>query len=149
MRIPYFTFDVTAFRELFPAFADPTIFPDSLLQQNWNSGNSYIANNNYGSALINADKLYALDLITAHLTQLGITIAAGQTPGLVQNASVGQVSVGLTPPPLKNQFQWWLSTTPYGQELLALLQIKASGGFYVGGLPERSAIRKVYGTFSS
>lgn len=145
----YFTFDITNFRTLFPAFANTTDFPDALLTQNWTNATSYIVNNNYGVQLVDNDKFYALNLMTAHLTQLGVVIANGQTPGLVQNAAVGAVNISLTPPPIPNQFQWWLNQTAYGQQLLSLLQTKASGGFLVGGLPERSAIRKVYGTFCS
>lgn len=89
----------------------------------------------------------ALTLLTAHLAALGVLIAAGQVPGLVQTATVDKVSVSLTPPPILTQFQWWLSLTPYGQQLLALLQVASVGGIYIGGLPEISAFRKVGGIF--
>jgi hypothetical protein len=85
--------------------------------------------------------------MTAHLAAISVLIAAGQIPGLVQNATIDKITVGLTPPPIPNQFQWWLNITPYGQQLLAMLQVNSVGGFYIGGLPERSAIRKVYGIF--
>jgi hypothetical protein len=50
-------------------------------------------------------------------------------------------------PPAANAWQYWLNTSPYGMQLLALLQAKGVGGLYVGGLPERDAFRKVYGVF--
>jgi hypothetical protein len=66
----------------------------------------------------------------------------------VSGASVDKVSVTLTPPPVKSQWQWWMSLTPRGAQLLALLKSKAAGGLYVGGLPaERAAFRKAGGVF--
>ena len=141
------TFNVTEFRLLFPAFANETQFPTVRLQMYWDSATCYITDiGNYGWLQGRCRQL-AINYMTAHLTAISVLIAAGQTPGLVQNATVDKVSVGLTPPPLKNQWQWWLSTTPYGQELLALLQARSVGGWYIGGNPELSAFRKVGGRF--
>ena len=141
------TFDVTAFRLLFPAFADPTVYPDARLQMYWDMAISYISDvANYGW-LQGLDRQLALNLLTAHLAAISDIILAGQVPNLMQTATIDKVSVGLTPPPIPNQWQWWLNQTGYGQQLLALLQAKSVGGFYVGGLPERSAFRKVGGIF--
>jgi hypothetical protein len=85
--------------------------------------------------------------MTAHLTQLSVQIAAGQTSYLIQGSTIDKITVNLTPPPLPNQFRWWLETTVYGQQLMALLQVRSSGGFYYGGLPEPTAIRKWGGIF--
>lgn len=141
-------FDVTAFRASFPQFANATKYPTSQLQGYFDSASCIINNNDYGCGyLTGMCRVRALNLQTAHLAALADIIAAGQAPGLVNSATVDKVSVSLTPPPFKNQWQWWLSLTPYGAELLALLQAKAVGGFYVGGLPESSAFRKVGGIF--
>lgn len=143
-----FTFDVAAFRLAFPAFADSTLFPTETLQMNWDTAGCYVDNTNSNCEALSGDcRLRALNLMTAHLTALSALVAAGQIPGLVQTATVDKVSVSLTPPPLKTQWQWWLSLTPYGQQLLALLQVSGVGGFYIGGLPELSAFRKVGGIF--
>jgi hypothetical protein len=143
-----YTFDVTAFRLAFPAFADVTAFPTATLQMNWDTAGCYIENTDSGCfALEGACRVRALNLMTAHLTALSVLVAAGNTPGLVQSATVDKVTVSLTPPPLPNQWQWWLSLTPYGQQLLALLQVSSAGGFYYGGLPEGLAIRKFGGIF--
>ena len=139
-------FDPAAFRVQFPAFANITTFPDITLQAYFDAGTCYVSDQNYGR-LTDACRVLALNLMTAHLTALSVIIAAGQTPALVQSSGIDKINVSLTPPPLKNQWQWWLSTTPYGAQLFALLTVRAAGGFYYGGLPERSAIRKVGGVF--
>lgn len=140
-------FDVGEFRIAFPAFSNPVTFPTDTLQAYWDAATCYVDDEgNYG--WLQGDcRRRALDLMTAHLTALSVLIAGGQVPGLVQAATIDKVTVSLTPPPLKNQWQWWLSLTPYGQQLLALLESRAVGGFYIGGLPERSAFRKVGGIF--
>ena len=141
------TFDVTTFRLQFPAFADPVKYPDALLQQNWDMATCYISNTDYGLSLTGNCLVLALNYMTAHLTALNNITAANQLPSLQTSATVDKVSVTTTPPPLKTQLQWWLSLTPYGQQLYALLQVKSAAGWYIGGLPETSAIRKVYGVF--
>lgn len=138
-----FTFDAAAFKAAFPAFAS---VDDLTLQGYWDAAVCYISPNNYGW-LVDDCRLRALNLMTAHLARLAEIIATGQLPGLEQSASIDKISVTMTPPPVKNQFHWWLSLTPYGQQLLALLLARSAGGFYIGGLPERAAFRKVGGLF--
>jgi len=61
---------------------------------------------------------------------------SGDVAGVVTAATIDKISVTLMPPPGLNQWQWWLNQTPYGQQLLALLQIAAAGGrFYSAGKP--------------
>lgn len=140
-------FDATLFRAQFPAYANPVTYPDALLQMYWDQATCYIDDtSNYGN--LQADcRLLALNLMTAHLVASSVLIAKGQTSVLIQNSTIDKVTVSLTPPPLKNQWQWWLSTTPYGIQLLGLLQVRSVGGNYIGGLPEGQAFRKVYGIF--
>lgn len=142
---PY-TFDIPAFRISYPAFASTVNFPDATLQLFWNNGTAYIANSNYG--WLNCDKRYlALTLMTAHLAQLSVLIANGQVPNIIQSSTIDKITVTLTPPPVPNQWRWWLCITAYGQQLLALLQVNSAGGFYIGGFPERQGFRKAYGVF--
>lgn len=136
-------FDPAAFRLAFPEFAS---LSDATLQAYFDAGTCYVSPQDYGW-LSGACRARALDLMTAHLAKLAAIIATGTLPGLEQSASIDKISVTMTPPPLKNQWQWWLSLTPYGQQLLALLTARSVGGFYIGGLPERSAFRKVGGVF--
>jgi hypothetical protein len=83
----------------------------------------------------------------AHLTQLAQQIANGTPMGVMSAASEGSVSITLQPPPVKSAFGYWLSTTPYGNELRMLLDIVGGVGFYVGGSCEREGFRKAGGVF--
>jgi hypothetical protein len=142
----YFEFDISAFRIAYPAFANEETFPDATLQAYFNSACCYISNDNYGWLAGNC-RYTALTLMTAHLAALSVIIAKGKVPGLVQSATIDKVSVSLTPPLLENQWQWWLSLTPYGQQLFAMLQVNSAGGFYVGGSPETLAFRGLCGPY--
>jgi hypothetical protein len=136
------------FRLAFPFFANATTFPEALLSMNFTNGTNYISDYNAGF-LANGNRQYALYLMTAHLTQLGVLIAAnnGAAPMIETQATVDKISVTVQPPPQKNQWQYWLNLTPWGAQLLALLQVASAGGWYVGGLPERAAFRRVGGGF--
>ena len=143
------TLDPAAFRALFPQFADATKWPDAALSIQFGAATGYVSADTYGDMPV-AARTNALYLMTAHLLALGVIIAqnnySGQV-GVVQGAVVDHVQITLTPPPVKSQWQWWLNTTPYGAQLLGLLDAQAAGGFFVGGLPERAAFRKVGGIF--
>ena len=143
------TFDVATFRVLFPQFANATAFPDVKLQADFDMATAYVSADTYGDMPV-AARGQALNLMTAHLLALGVIIAQngyqGQV-GIITGAVVDHVQITLAPPPVKSQWQWWLNTTPYGAQLVGLLQAQAAGGFYVGGLPERAAFRKVGGIF--
>lgn len=140
-------FDYDTFIVQFPAFSNPTKFPEATLQMYWDAGTNYVSDQDGCGYLQGAGRTLALNLMTAHLTALSVVVAGGQVPGLVQAAGIDKVNVTLTPPPLKNQWQWWMSLTPYGQQLFALLQINSVGGFYIGGRSELAAFRRVGGGF--
>jgi hypothetical protein len=140
------TFNPDTFRVQFPQFADLYAYPDVTLQGNFDLGTSYVSADTFGSMTV-AARTYALNLMTAHLLALGTIIATGGTPGNVIGSRVGDVQVQLQPPPARSQWAWWLNTTPYGAQLVALLDMQSAGGFFVGGLPERAAFRKVGGVF--
>lgn len=143
------TFDPAVFRVLFPQFADETAFPDVKLQANFDMATAYVSPDTYGDMPL-AARAQALNLMTAHLLALGVIIAqnnySGQV-GVVSGAGVGDISISLQPPPQRSQWQWWLNTTPYGAQLVGLLDAQSVGGFFVGGLPERAAFRRVGGGF--
>lgn len=139
-------FDIAAFRAAYPQFANTATFTDATLQGYWDAAICYISDENYGY-ISGAKRERCLWLMTAHLAALSIIIASGQTPGMVNQATIDKITVTLQPPPIKTQFQWWLGLTPYGQQLLALLQANSVGGMYIGGAPEISAFRKVNGCF--
>lgn len=127
------TFDYAAFIAQCPAYSNAVAYPEATLQAYWNGAINYVSDiGNYG--VIQGDaRQYALNLMTAHLVFIAGLTAAGQVPGLMQNATIDKVAVGLTPPPLPNQWQWWLNLSPYGQQLLAQLQGQSIGGFFIAG----------------
>lgn len=140
------------FRKQFPAFADTTKWPEPTLQMYWDMATEFISTDSCPCRNLSGSSLQlAIDLLAAHLATLfgspSTGVEAGAQGGPVTNASIGSVSVGIMAPPVRDEWGFWLSQTPYGQQLLALFKVKSVGGFYVGGLPERSAFRKVGGTF--
>ena len=129
------TYNDTLFRQQIPAYSNAQMYPEAILQMWWNTAIFYISDvGNYGMLQGDA-RQYAIDLMMAHLIYIAGLTAAGQVPYLMNTATIDKVSVGLTAPPLKNQWQWWLSISPYGQMLLALLQVNSVGGNYIGGSP--------------
>lgn len=146
------TFDAALFRKQIPAYADPDKYPDSVIESWWEQAACYISTEDYGWLNGNSRAL-AINLMTAHLMTLGAAASVGATRvagagGIVTGATIDKVSVTLAAPPTAtDEFNYWLSLTPFGVRLLALLQAKAVGGFYVGLYPELSAFRKVGGRF--
>ena len=140
------TFDVTLFRQQFPAFADPVAFPDAMLQMYWDMATCYMSDEDYGY-LSGMCRQLGLNLLTAHLVATSVLIAAGQTSILIQGSTIDKITVTLKPPETPNEFRWWLNTTPYGMQLLTLLEMNSVGGFYIGGLPETVAFRRVGGFY--
>lgn len=153
-RLPDMSTDVTftpaGFRAQFPAFADPVAWPDDMLQAQFDMACCHISPKS-GKRLHGESLTQALYLMTAHLLfLLSGGNGGGAATAMVNAATVDKVSVTLTPPPLKNQWAWWMSLTPYGASLLALLKHKAAGGLFVGGAPpERAGFRKAGGVFAS
>ena len=142
------SYDDAAFRATLTYFADTIKYPPALMQQFFTNGTSYISNYNRG-ALAGQSRELALYLMTGHLAALNDAINEneGSVPGFVKDATIDKVKVGLQPPPAKNQFQYWLGLTPWGQQLLPLLTIASAGGFFVGGRPEGLAFRRAFGSF--
>lgn len=129
-------FDPTVFRALFPAFSDTTAYPDIVLQLYWDTGTAYINDEEtvvYCGGMSVAQQTLALNYMAAHLAALNALIAAGETPGIETSSSIDKISVTMQPPPAKTQWQWWLNTTPYGAQLLALLSALSVGGLYFSG----------------
>lgn len=85
-------------------------------------------------------RVLAIYLMTAHLSLLSYRAQTGQSTGggggSVASASVGEVSISYVQIPNLDNWSYWLSLTPYGLELLALLETLAFP-FYIGGSFER------------
>ena len=137
-------FDEAGFRLRFPAFASEVTYPAAMLLRHFAMAKLHVQ----GGKTLAPVLAQVWELMTAHLAHLEQALVTGNTAGLVASASIDKVAVTLTPPPVKNQFDYWLNLTPYGQQLLFLLRQKAAGGFMVGGTPaERDAFRKAGGVF--
>lgn len=148
-------YDDALFRGQFPAFADAVKYPPIQVEAYWDMATLFITNNESPYNTIRGKLLAtALNMLTAHLLSLAAQdkAAGGAAPGANQggfttSATIGEVTVAKLAPPASDGWEWWLASTPYGQMLWALLQLKAVGGFSVGGLPERDSFRKASGVF--
>lgn len=135
------SFNEPVFRKTYPQFTCGKEYPTVALGAYFTAATAYITNNTFGCVSLNQQTL-ALNLMTAHLALLANNVANGQVGGVVTDATIDKVSVGLQPPPEKSQWQWWLNQTPYGQQLLALFQVETVGGFYVGASLDLAAFRR-------
>lgn len=140
------TLVIADFRAQFPEFANPTAFPDAEITQYWAWAMCYINPQVYQSMPLACLQL-ALYMMVAHLLKQSTLIAINQNPAVVNGATIDKVSVTLQQVPVKNQWGLWLSTTAYGAQLWALLQVRSAGGYYIGGAPTAAGFRGVAGGF--
>ena len=140
------TLDTNTFRQMFPAFNNDANYPDATLQLYFDMASNYVSDEDYGY-LRGTSRTLALYLMLAHLLMIQDAITAGNPLQVMNSASEGSVSIGLVAPPVKNNWQWWLSATAYGQQLLSLLSSIAVGGLYIGGDTVRYGFRKTNGAF--
>ncbi len=141
------TFNYPAFQAQFPAYASAPV--ESVLEVYFGLATGFINPNDNWCGTLNGSTLdYALNCIVAHYCFINDLIAMGTDTVVVTGSSIDKVSVTLLAPPVKDFFQYWLSTSPYGKQVLALLTAASVGGWYVSkGIGERKAVRKAYGTF--
>ena len=139
-------FDAADFRATLPAFASTETYPDATLEAFWDAAVCFISDMD-GGRLETKCRRRAITLMAAHLSVLQAVAATGQVPQVLTNSRIDNISVTVRPPVSKNNWQWWLNTSPYGIELAALLHLRSVGGFYVGGSNERSSFRKSEGRF--
>lgn len=141
--------DVIEFRDKFPAFANPELYPTDSILLMADMVDCYIDVSSRWFKCIKCQELMT-ELLTAHLLSINGTPAApasGST-GIISNTTVGSVSVGFTSASSsKAAFTTWLGKTIYGEQLIALLSRLSIGIGYVGGSPERRAFRKTGGRF--
>ena len=141
------TFNYALFQQQCPAFASSP--SESVLSAYFTMATSFAdPNDSWCGGFSGANLDLVLNLLTAHIAQQQAMIAAGQDTVIVTAATIDKVNVSLLAPPVKDSFQYWLMTTPYGKQVAALARAQFAGGFYAAvGLPERKAFRKVYGSF--
>lgn len=135
--------DIPAFRANFPLYADNALYSDALLLAQYEIGKCYIADND--CTMGEKCREYALQSMLAHLLYIRDQVNSGNNVGVITQASEGDVSVSLATPAVDDEWHYWFNSSPFGRELVALLGVQSVGGFYVGGLPERRAFRKVGG----
>lgn len=140
------TFDPTLFRQQYPLFANTSTYPDAILTMNFNLATCYIDPTICGN--LGACRENALYMLTAHITGLNDVINGRGTTAqtfILQGSTIDKIQIQATPQPGLNGFNYWLGQTPWGQQLRALLTVRSTAGYYIGGSPERSAIRNVSG----
>lgn len=134
-----FVFPSDDFISEFPEFGK-TPFTRAQVSRVGVQAHRYITEWRIGFPLPNPeDRLYALFLMTAHILILrknaADEIANGDTPsgGRVKKATVGAVSVETESPNQykSDNYDYWLSQTTYGQELLAYLENSCPAGIYL------------------
>jgi Protein of unknown function (DUF4054) len=161
-------YDDTLFRAQFPEFANPDVYPETLLSMYWGTAAYFIdptstsADTSPACAclcalqrmLLTGDSLvYALNLLAAHLMALATPVpvnggkANPSAGGYETSARIGDISVSKLAPPVNSAWDYWLMQTPYGQALSALLSVVSVGGLSVGCIPERQGFRKYGGIF--
>lgn len=147
--------DITKFRAEFPQFADDLKIPDATINIFYSTACMFIDSRDSPCRVLSGDRLeLALRYMTAHLLFLIFSqqddAASGGAPdqgGFTVSATIGEISVTKLAPPATDGWSYWLSSSPYGQALWALLQMLAVGGLSYGGLPEREGFRKGGGVF--
>lgn len=128
------TFPLGNFRSLYTAFRDT---PDAAVMAAADEAQCL-----YGGSGCSGDcSESAWMAITAHILAANDPCTAGG--GNVTSATIGDVSVtreGKGRP--RDDFSYWLSSTPYGLKALALIKACNPIGKYYGGRQETMAIRR-------
>lgn len=127
-------------REVFPEFSAAT-YSDAQLELYITLAANYISTLDSGLTLSFNQRVYALELMSAHLLMIGTQNTANNTSGggttggvggQIIHAQIGSVSVSAAVPPNKTQLQYWLNSTPYGMQYYALLSANVTPLIYGG-----------------
>lgn len=129
------TVTVAEFRQRFPIFSNTEKYPDTVVQTMLDTAIIYVPNKTT-CCKNEATVKEMICLMAAHLLAQNADTSSGGTGGVIQSASVGGVSVTKMAPPAKTSFSYWLSSTPYGLQLLAMLKLQSVIGVYIGGTKE-------------
>lgn len=135
--------DIPLFRENFIPYESQGKYSNALLEVQYEIGKAYIADNE--DTMDKKFRWYALELMLAHLLYIRDQVNAGNNIGVITSGSEGDVSVAMATPNVDSTWTYWFQATPYGKDLMALLETQSAGGFYVGGSRERQAFRGGFG----
>lgn len=128
------TLDIPTFRALFSEYSDETLYPDAKLNQWYEIGKCYLKDND--CVLPDECRGHALMAMLAHLLYIQDQIDNGNVARVITSATEGEVSVSLSEPPMSSNFSYWLNCSPYGPQVLVMLEVNFGGGGWVGdGLP--------------
>ncbi len=141
------TLDLTAFTSTFPAFANQAQYPPAMINTFYAAAGNYIDQNDNWSGMNGSMLDWALQLLTCHLLVLLGQMTAGQQTGFLTSSSISDVTNTFLAPVARDGWEFWLTQTPYGNQLWALLDVQSAGGWSVGGGPETWALRKAGGFF--
>lgn len=138
-------FSVAKFRTDFVEYSDVTKFPDALLTNTASLTVHFMQSS--GDMLTGDSYDYAVELLVAHMLSMAAAAQGGSQGGFYTSSTVDKVSVTMLPPVVRDNFAFYLTQTPYGIQLQALLLAKAIGGTFVGGNQESAAFRRSGGVF--
>ena len=113
------TIDILTFRKKFPYFTEEIASDDQILGSYSNTVGIVALE----TGTINTDlatQTQMVYLATAHLLFLALNPSVGN--GMVNSASQGDESLGYQQRPVKNWFDYYLGLTPYGLQLLMIMQ---------------------------
>ena len=130
------TANIEEFLSVFVQFDTDTLRPLAVYYLN----NTIVwAVNNWDLKCFGGQINHIIYLMTAHRVFLGSQSQSGQAGqgGRVASANVDSVSVSYSPMPSRDSFTYWLSLSPYGQELAAMLEMLDGLPKYYGGSFER------------
>lgn len=113
------TVDPDYFLQYFPYFQNKNLTPETIGIAY--EGASTVISTNLGEMeLPKEQQIRGVYLATAHQLYLNLNPDIA-SQGKVASASEGSVSASFTQPQYKNWLDYWLSLSPYGIELMALL----------------------------
>lgn len=139
--MPDLIFNAEVFREQIVQYADAALYPDALLLSYWNFSLNFCSEKINIFAQISSQQLI-LNLFIAHFIYINHKLNRKDLPVVLASSSAGAESASFTPPPVGNSpFRYWLSTSPYGNQILGILDLLGVGGILIGGSPEKSAFR--------
>lgn len=132
------TFPLQEFCSKFREFSDQTKFPLSAIQNAADKAIFHVGHDVEGMPMQGPYRWYAVFLMTAHLLALDANDDNSESGtsgigGMPFKATIGSVSIENTKPNSFTSDSWdfWLSQTKYGRELLAYYDVQAPAGIYI------------------
>lgn len=129
------TATVASFRTNFPAFADGTRFPNSMIQYNLDLSLKFINAARWGTVADDGSYLFAAHqcvLERKSMDEADAGLAPGQSTGMINNKSVDKVSIGYdTQGGAEADAGHWNLTT-YGTRFIRMARMMGMGGIQIG-----------------